>query len=80
MKAVDATLIRSIAKAHQYYEAIKQGQTFEDIAVSENLSKRRILQVTDLAFLADDIVKAIVQGDQPVGLTAKWLGLALSEE
>jgi site-specific DNA recombinase len=30
--------------------------------------------VIDLAFLAPDIVKSIMQGDQPVGLTAKWLG------
>lgn len=72
---IDTTLIRSIAKAHQYYDAIKQGQSFEEIAASENLSKRRILQVIDLAFLAPDIVRTIVQGDQPVGLTAKWLGV-----
>lgn len=74
-KAVDDTLIRSIAKAHQYYEAIKQGQTFEEISAGENLTKRRILQVIDLAFLAPDIIRSIVLGDQPVGLTAKWLGL-----
>lgn len=73
-QAVDDTLIRNIAKAHQYYDAIKQGQTFEEIAASENLSKRRILQVIDLAFLAPDIVRSIFQGDQPIALTAKWLG------
>ena len=72
---IDTTLVRSIAKAHQYYDAIKNGQTFEQIAASENLSKRRIMQVIDLAFLAPDIVKLIVQGDQPLGLTAKWLGI-----
>lgn len=74
-KPIDTTLIRSIAKAHQYYDAIKNGQTFEDIAESENLSKRRIMQVIDLAFLAPDIVKLIVQGEQSDGLTAKWLGI-----
>ena len=74
-KPIDTTLIRSIAKAHQYYDAIKNGQTFEQIAASENLSKRRIMQVIDLAFLAPDILKLIVQGDQPLGLTAKWLGI-----
>jgi len=73
-RAIDETLIRNIAKGHQYYDAIKQGQTFEEIAASENLSKRRILQVIDLAFLAPDIVKLTMQGDQPIGLTAKWLG------
>jgi len=75
LKAVDATLIRSIAKADRYYEAIKQGQTIEEISASENLTKRRILQVIDLAFLAPDIIRSIAHGDQPVGLTAKWLGL-----
>ncbi|MEM5495090.1 recombinase family protein [Hoeflea sp. AS16] len=74
-KPIDTTLIRSIAKAHQYYDAIKNGQTFEEIAESENLSKRRIMQVIDLAFLAPDVVKLIVQGDQPEALTAKWLGI-----
>lgn len=74
-KPADTTLIRSIAKAHQYYDAIKNGQTFEEIAESKNLSKRRVMQVIDLAFLATDIVKMIVQGDQPLGLTAKWLGI-----
>jgi site-specific DNA recombinase len=74
-KPIDITLIRSIAKAHQYYDAIKNGQTFEEIAESENLSKRRIMQVIDLAFLAPHILKLIVQGDQPLGLTAKWIGI-----
>lgn len=71
--ALDATLIRNIAKAHQYYDAIKQGQTFEQIASAENLSNRPVHQVIALAFLAPYIVKAITQGDQPVGLTAQWL-------
>ena len=35
---------------------------------------RRILQVIELAFIAPDIVKAIIRGEQPTGLTAKWLG------
>ncbi|MCG6118855.1 MAG: recombinase family protein [Aquimonas sp.] len=71
---LDATLMRSLAKAHHYYEAIKRGATFEDIAAAEKLSKRRILQVIDLAFLAPDIVRAVVHGEQPIALTAKWLG------
>ncbi|KPB00063.1 site-specific recombinase resolvase, partial [Ahrensia marina] len=28
----------------------------------------------DLAFIAPDIVKSIMTGDQPTGLTSKWLG------
>ena len=70
----DVVLIRSIAKAHRYYEAITQGSTFEEIAEAENLTVRRILQVIELAFIAPDIVEAIIRGEQPSGLTAKWLG------
>ena len=70
----DATLIHNIAKALEYYDAIKRGASFDEIAASENLSKRRVLQVIDLAFLAPDIAKSIIHGDQPIGLTAKWLG------
>jgi DNA invertase Pin-like site-specific DNA recombinase len=73
-KRPDATLIANIAKAHRYYDAIKRGASFEQIAETEKLSKRRILQVIDLAFLAPDIVRSIINGDQPIGLTAKWLG------
>lgn len=40
----------------------------------ENLTVRRILQVIELAFIVPDIVKAIVRGEQPSGLTVKWLG------
>lgn len=42
---------------------LKRGQSFEEIATSENQAKRRILQVIDLAFLAPDIVKSIMRGD-----------------
>ncbi|MDZ5699850.1 hypothetical protein [Chelativorans sp. M5D2P16] len=72
-KAVDKTLIRNIARAHRCYDAIRQGRTIYEIAAAENTSKPRILQLIDLAFLAPDIVQAIILGDQPVGLTSQWL-------
>ena len=31
------------------------------------------MQIIDLAFLAPTIVQSIVTGDQPMGLTTKWL-------
>ena len=71
---VDVTLTRNIAKAQRYYADIKRGASFEDIATAESLSKRRVLQVIDLAFLAPDLVASVIRGDQPLGLTAKWLG------
>jgi len=72
-KIRDEVLTRNIAKAQQYYDAIKRGQNFDDIAKSENLSTRRVMQIIDLAFLAPAIVQAVVAGDQPLGLTTKWL-------
>ncbi|WP_273793614.1 hypothetical protein [Brucella anthropi] len=70
---VDAALLANLARAHHCYEAIRQGQSFDEPAITQKLSKRRILQIIGLAFLAPDIVKAIVQGEQPVGLTSEWL-------
>lgn len=69
----DEVLTRNIAKAQQFYDAIKQRQSFEDIARSESLSTRWVMQIIDLAFLAPAIVQSIVAGDQPLGLTTKWL-------
>ena len=31
------------------------------------------MQIIDLAFLAPAIVQSVVMGDQPLGLTTKWL-------
>ncbi|MDO9415566.1 recombinase family protein [Pararhizobium sp.] len=73
IKSRDEVLIRNIAKAQNYYDAIKQGQSFDEIAKSEKLSIRRVMQIIDLAFIAPVIVQSIVSGDQPMGLTTKWL-------
>ena len=73
VKSRDEVLIRNVAKAQQFYDAIKQGQSFEEIAKTENLSTRRVMQIIDLAFLAPTIVQSIATGDQPMGLTTKWL-------
>ncbi|MEL6219248.1 MAG: hypothetical protein AAFR79_12405, partial [Pseudomonadota bacterium] len=43
------------------------------IAKREGLSRHRITQLLDLAFLAPEIVEAITQGTQPVNLTASRL-------
>lgn len=70
---IDQTLIKNVVKANKYYKALKSGKTIEEIAASENLSKKRILHLIDMAFLAPDIVKSILQGEQPTGLTTEYL-------
>lgn len=70
---LDDALIRNIAKAHHWLAMIKSGKTFDEIAASEATSKRRIQQVIEWALLTPDIVRMVVEGRQPVGLTSNWL-------
>ncbi|MEO0636679.1 MAG: recombinase family protein [Pseudomonadota bacterium] len=70
---VDQRLLRNLAKANHWYARIKQGATFEEIAVEAGTSKRRVQQMIHLALLAPDIVRRILQGRQPLGLTSNWL-------
>jgi len=68
----DETLIKNIAKAHHWFEQIKAGKTFSQIAASDQTSKRRIQQMIELAFLAPDIIRDVLEGTQPLGLTSDW--------
>lgn len=70
---IDEALIRNIADAHNWLAMIKSGKTFDEIAAGDTTSKRRIQQVTEWALLAPDIVRMIVEGHQPIGLTSNWL-------
>jgi site-specific DNA recombinase len=69
----DETLLRNIAKAHHYYDLIRAGQTCAGIAAGEGVSKHRIHKLVDLAFLAPDVVRDVIAGSQPTGLTTEWL-------
>jgi len=68
----DEVLIRNIALAHHWLERIKAGETFGDIARTDDISKRRVQHMIDLAFLAPDIIRDILAGKQPLGFTSDW--------
>ena len=70
---VDMVLLRNVAKAHIWFEMLKQGQSFAEIAEQEKLSARRVQQLMDHAFLAPDITRSIIAGKQPHGLTTDYL-------
>lgn len=70
---IDETLFRNIARAHRYFDLIRTGKTFGEIADSEGVSKRRIQHLIELAFLAPDVIRAVHEGRQPSGLTSEWL-------
>tara|TARA_R110000787_G_scaffold27063_2_gene75286 strand:- start:707 stop:1198 length:492 start_codon:yes stop_codon:yes gene_type:complete len=70
---VDRTLLKNIARGWAWFEEVKTGITMQTIADREGMTQRRIAHLVDLAFLAPDIVQAIVEGRQPATLTADGL-------
>ena len=70
--ARDETLIRNIALAHVWFERIRAGETFAAIAKTDGTSKRRVQQMIDLAFLAPDLLRDVLEGNQPIGFTSDW--------
>jgi len=71
-RPVDETLLGNIASAHAWYGMIKAGKTFADISRDTGTSKRRIQQMLDLAFLAPDLIRDVMEGGQPLGFTSDW--------
>lgn len=68
----DEVLIKNIAKAHQRYQQIKAGKTLSEIADAADTSNHRVQQMIELAFLAPNIVKDVLAGQQPSGFTLNW--------
>ena len=72
---LDAALVKAVARGRLWFEELAAGQTasLQTIADREGLTQRYISRLLPLAFLAPDIVEAILQGCQPVDLTAARL-------
>ena len=72
-KSVERTLLRNIRNALSWLDRIKAGKTYEQIATEDAIPTDRVRKAIRYAFLAPDIVRAIVEGRQPVGLTSSSL-------
>ena len=71
---VDAVLLRRIARGWAWWEEMRTGKSSRaDIARREKVSPRFISMHVDTAFLAPDIIMAIVDGRQPTFLNAQAL-------
>lgn len=70
---LDHILIKNIAKAQQWYQAIKQGTTFDQIAEQEHASIARMRQMINHAFIAPEIVKSVLDGYQPIDFTSNFI-------
>ncbi|WP_199699164.1 recombinase family protein [Oleomonas cavernae] len=71
----DTTLIKAVARAHTWAQQLITGErpTIAAIAKTEGMAKVSIRRILRLAFLAPDIVEAILEGRQPLDLTAEKL-------
>ena len=70
----DPTLIKLILRAKQLRDRMMAERLgVGELAASENVTSSYITRIIRLGFLAPDIVTAILNGRQPVGLTANKL-------
>jgi site-specific DNA recombinase len=71
----DSALLKAVARARQWSEYLLMGraQSVTEIAEREGVADRYVRRVMRLAFLAPEIVEAIVAGNQPPELTAEAL-------
>jgi hypothetical protein len=71
----DPALIKVIARGRAWFEELATGRarSLQDLAKSDGISRRYIRRLVGLAFLSPELVEAILQGRQPVELTATRL-------
>jgi hypothetical protein len=71
----DPALIKAIARGRVWFEELATGRarSLQELAAHDGVSRRYIRRLVDLAFLSPQLVEAILQGRQPVDLTATRL-------
>jgi DNA invertase Pin-like site-specific DNA recombinase len=71
----DPVLLKVVARAYRCFDALITGRALSiaEVAHREAVDERYISNILPLAFLAPEIVEAIVRGTQPPDLTAKKL-------
>ena len=71
----DKSMIMAIARARQWFDLLvsDSSSTISDLARSANKPRSWVSAQLSLAFLAPDIITAILQGRQPQGISLKPL-------
>ena len=71
----DPALIKAIARGRAWFEELATGRarSLQDLANRDGITRRYIRRLVDVAFLSPELVEAILQGRQPVKLTATRL-------
>jgi len=70
---LDETLVQNIAKAQDWLAQIKAGKIQAEVAKTSGTSTRRMQHIIELAFLAPDLTKRVLDGKQPLGFTSEWI-------
>ncbi len=69
-----ATLLRAIARARRWHDAMLDGAaSLDEIAKAEKLAERYVRRLATLAFLSPKIIGAIADGSAPASLTPSSL-------
>jgi site-specific DNA recombinase len=71
----DPALIKAVVRGHAWFDELATGRarSLEELAKRDGITRRYIRRLIDLAFLSPRLVDSILQGRQPVGLTATRL-------
>jgi site-specific DNA recombinase len=71
----NSALIRAVVRARGWYESALKGECFDQFSLAKHagLTERYVGKVLGCAFLAPDIVEAILDGRQPRDLTFQKL-------
>jgi hypothetical protein len=73
--SANAALLKALARARRWYEMLISGEapSLQAIAKASGLDQRYVSRVARLAFLAPELVEAILEGRQPLELTLDTL-------
>jgi len=71
----DPALIKAIARGRAWFDELATGRalSLQALAERDGITRRYIRRLVGLAFLSPELVEAILQGRQPVELTATRL-------
>ena len=64
-------LLRSIALGRQWLDQVLASTTIDQIAAREGCTKQHVVNTISLAFLAPDVVRAIIDARLPRGISAR---------
>jgi len=78
----DVTLIKAVARAFRWRRMLETGRfsTINELAAAEKINSSYVSRVLRLTLLAPDIVEAILDGQQPEGMTLPGLMKPFSVE